>query len=127
MLIPSCIFAPWMTTTAFGCFPGEKSRFAVIGGGFIGSEIAAALTMSGKEVVMIFPQQGIGGRVFPPDLARFLNTFYRQKGVEVRGGEGGVRRPRQGSVVIKTRSVQGGREQEIVADAVVAGLASSQC
>ena len=70
----------------------ERSRFAVIGGGFIGSEIAAALTMSGKEVVMIFPQQGIGGRVFPPDLARFLNTFYRQKGVEVRGGEGGVRR-----------------------------------
>src|SRR5262245_28820935 len=33
----------------------ERRRFAVIGGGFIGSEIAAALNMNGKEVVMIFP------------------------------------------------------------------------
>ena len=30
-------------------------RIVVIGGGFIGSEIAAALTMNGKEVTMIFP------------------------------------------------------------------------
>jgi NADPH-dependent 2,4-dienoyl-CoA reductase/sulfur reductase-like enzyme len=32
----------------------QGRRFAVIGGGFIGSEIAAALAMNGKEVVMIF-------------------------------------------------------------------------
>jgi NADPH-dependent 2,4-dienoyl-CoA reductase/sulfur reductase-like enzyme len=30
---------------------GTGRRFAVIGGGFIGSEIAAALAMNGKEVV----------------------------------------------------------------------------
>src|SRR5574337_1174051 len=35
-------------------------RFAVIGGGFIGSEIAAALALNGKEVVMIFPDKDIG-------------------------------------------------------------------
>ncbi len=40
-------------------------RFAVIGGGFIGSEIAAALAMNGKEVVMLFPEEGIGSRMFP--------------------------------------------------------------
>ncbi len=45
-------------------------RFAVIGGGFIGSEIAAALAMNGKEVVMIFPEAGIGSRLFPADLSR---------------------------------------------------------
>lgn len=71
----------------------EKQRFAVVGGGFIGSEIAAALAMNGKQVVMVFPEAGIGGRMFPPDLSRFLNDFYRQKGIEVRGrGGAGSRR-----------------------------------
>jgi 3-phenylpropionate/trans-cinnamate dioxygenase ferredoxin reductase component len=34
----------------------EKEHFVVIGGGFIGSEIAAALTMVGKKVTMVFPE-----------------------------------------------------------------------
>lgn len=33
----------------------QCQRFAIVGGGFIGSEIAAALTMNGKKVVMVFP------------------------------------------------------------------------
>ena len=44
-------------------------RFAIIGGGFIGTEIAAALAMNGKNVVLIFPGQEIGERLFPHDLA----------------------------------------------------------
>ncbi len=101
----------------------KKRRFAVIGGGFIGSEIAASLAMNGKDVVLVFPQQGIGGRIFPPDLARFLNDFYRQKGVEVRAGETVEAVDAPGNqFVVKTRGVQNDREQEIVADAVVAGL-----
>ena len=42
-------------------------RAAVIGGGFIGSEIAAALSMDGREVTMIFPEDGICARAFPSD------------------------------------------------------------
>jgi NADPH-dependent 2,4-dienoyl-CoA reductase/sulfur reductase-like enzyme len=61
-------------------------RFAVIGGGFIGSEIAAALAMQGKQVTLIFPDAGIGSRIFPVDLSAFLNGYYRQKGVEVLAG-----------------------------------------
>jgi 3-phenylpropionate/trans-cinnamate dioxygenase ferredoxin reductase component len=37
----------------------QGQRFAVIGGGFIGSEIAAALAMNGKDMVMLFPSAGI--------------------------------------------------------------------
>ena len=58
-------------------------RFLVIGGGFIGSEIAAALTMIGKKVVMVFPEKAIGANVYPPDLSGFLNEYFREKGVEV--------------------------------------------
>src|SRR5262249_15513072 len=38
----------------------KGERFAVIGGGFIGSELAAALAMNHKQVVMLFPGSGIG-------------------------------------------------------------------
>lgn len=62
------------------------ARFAVLGGGFIGSEIAAALASNGRAVTMYFPDDGIGSRVFPADLASFLIGYYEEKGVVVRTG-----------------------------------------
>lgn len=67
---------------------GKGARFGVIGGGFIGSEIAAALAMNGEKVVMVFPESGIGERIYPKDLSQYLNQYYEQKGVEVRAGMG---------------------------------------
>ncbi|HSP06211.1 MAG TPA: FAD-dependent oxidoreductase, partial [Acidobacteriota bacterium] len=67
-----------------------KSRFAVIGGGFIGSEIAAALSMVGRDVVLVFPGEGIGSNLFPLELSLFLNDYYRKKGVDVWAGESAV-------------------------------------
>ena len=101
----------------------EGQRFAVIGGGFIGSEVAAALAMNGKAVVMAFPAEGIGSRMFPPDLAKFLNDFYRQKGVEVLPGElaAGLEL-RAGRSILKVRNTQAQDEREIMADGVVAGI-----
>jgi 3-phenylpropionate/trans-cinnamate dioxygenase ferredoxin reductase subunit len=90
----------------------------VIGGGFIGSEIAAALAMNGKEVVMIFPGKDIGDRVFPPPLAQFVSNFYKQKGVEVLAGEEIVGLETRGNQhVLKTSTLR-----EIVVDGVVAGV-----
>ena len=65
---------------------GEGNRFAVIGGGFIGSEIAAALAMNGKHVVMVFPEPGIPALAFPADLSASVTRFFREKGVEVLAG-----------------------------------------
>ena len=93
-------------------------RFAVIGGGFIGSEIAAALAMNGKEVVMIFPGKDIGDRVFPRPLARFVSNFYTKKGVEVLAGEKIIGLETKGNQrVLKTST-----KREIEAYGVVAGV-----
>jgi NADPH-dependent 2,4-dienoyl-CoA reductase/sulfur reductase-like enzyme len=96
----------------------EKKRFAVIGAGFIGSEIAAALAMNGKEVVMIFPGHAICDRIFPNDLSQFLNGYYREKGVEILAGESvtGLEE-RHGQHFLKTAS---GRE--VLAAGIVAGI-----
>jgi NADPH-dependent 2,4-dienoyl-CoA reductase/sulfur reductase-like enzyme len=59
------------------------ARFVVVGGGFIGSEIAAALRSQGREVTMVFPEPGIGWRTFPPALSAEVTEEYRSRGVEV--------------------------------------------
>lgn len=95
-------------------------RVAVIGGGFIGSEIAAAIRMQDRDVVMIVPEQGLSARVFPVDLARFLVGYYKEKGVETRIGEGMTgleNRGSRGGLTIKTTT-----GSEIIADLAVAGL-----
>jgi 3-phenylpropionate/trans-cinnamate dioxygenase ferredoxin reductase component len=65
---------------------GDGTRVAVIGGGFIGSEIAAALFGAGAKVSMIFPEPTIGFRLFPRALGDFVTEYYREKGVEVDAG-----------------------------------------
>lgn len=57
--------------------------FAVIGGGFIGSEMAAVLALLGKQVTIIFPENGIGARVLPVDLSEYLNEVFVQHNVRV--------------------------------------------
>jgi 3-phenylpropionate/trans-cinnamate dioxygenase ferredoxin reductase component len=101
----------------------KNRRFAVIGGGFIGSEIAAALAMNGKEAVMVFSEHGVGARIFPPDLAGFLNEYYRQKGVQiVCQCSVDDLEMRAGRVVLKLRDERSGGQHEVSADAVVAGI-----
>ena len=96
----------------------EQLRFAVLGGGFIGSEIAAALRMAGREVVMLIPEDGVGARVYPADLSGSLNDYYKEKGIDLRTGDGlADLTPRGGKVIVKTTS---GKELKV--DVVVAGL-----
>jgi NADPH-dependent 2,4-dienoyl-CoA reductase/sulfur reductase-like enzyme len=98
----------------------QKQRFAVIGGGFIGSEIAAALAINGKQVVMLFPEEGIGASLFPHNLNKYLNDYYRAKGVVVlpRRIITGLTR-KQDSLHL---DVGGSGESSIEVDAVVAGI-----
>jgi NADPH-dependent 2,4-dienoyl-CoA reductase/sulfur reductase-like enzyme len=90
----------------------------VIGGGFIGSEIAAALAMNDKRVTMIFPTNGIGSRAYPQSLVEFLNSYYQKKGVTVLASETVQSVRMAGARTIVTT----GKGMEISVDGVVAGL-----
>src|SRR4051794_25311792 len=96
---------------------GEGQHVVVIGGGFIGSELAAALATNGARVTMLFPGHGIGARLFPAGLAEFLNGYYGEHGVEVLPGETVESVSGNGAFTVKT-----GSGKTIEADLVVAGL-----
>lgn len=98
----------------------EKQRFAVIGGGFIGSEIAAALAGVGKDVVVVFPEVGLCRQVLPESLARHLNDEFRRRGVEVREGRTVASIRRSGDEFLIATEEHEGRAIRV--EAVVAGL-----
>src|SRR2546426_5685618 len=66
----------------------QSVRFAVIGGGVIGSEVAAAVRMQQRDVTMLVPEAGLGARVFPAGVAAVLGGFYRREGGTLRVGGG---------------------------------------
>jgi NADPH-dependent 2,4-dienoyl-CoA reductase/sulfur reductase-like enzyme len=86
----------------------------VIGGGFIGSELAASLAASGCRVTMVFPESGIASRVLPSELSAYVTEQYRGRGVEVVIGETVAA---AGATWVRT-----GNGRTIEADVVVAGL-----
>lgn len=92
--------------------------FLVIGGGFIGSEIAAALSMVGKKVIMVFPEESIGAKVYPEDLSHFISDYYRQKGVDVVSKDSVTSLGKEGDRI--SVHTKGGRIFEV--DGVVAGI-----
>jgi 3-phenylpropionate/trans-cinnamate dioxygenase ferredoxin reductase component len=92
----------------------DGSHVAVIGGGFVGSELAAGLVGNGCRVTMLFPEPGLGHRLFPAGLSASVTDYYREKGVEILADE-----------TVASASgdhVETGSGRRLDADAVAAGL-----
>lgn len=102
---------------------GSGTRIGVIGGGFIGSELAAGLNLAGSEVVMILPQAGIGGKMFPADLAAFVTDYYRERGVTVMTDSRltGIE-PAGRQFTMQITGGDGGGMEQVDVDHIVAGL-----
>ena len=56
-------------------------RAVVIGGGFIGMEVASQAAQLGVDTTMVFPRQTMGGRLFTPEIAGFFRRYYESRGV----------------------------------------------
>jgi 3-phenylpropionate/trans-cinnamate dioxygenase ferredoxin reductase subunit len=100
----------------------QRKSITIIGGGFIGSELAAALVQNNVSVSMVFPELGICSRIFPSSISDQINQIFSTKGVNVLSqttitkiipSQKGL------SVAIKQNN---GTSLKITSDAVVAGI-----
>lgn len=94
------------------------ARALVIGAGFIGSEIAAALTKNDVTVTMVFPEPYLCARVFPESLGSAILQTYRDKGVGIESEDVPVAIEKRNGV-FTTRTKNG---QQIESDMVIAGI-----
>jgi NADPH-dependent 2,4-dienoyl-CoA reductase/sulfur reductase-like enzyme len=96
--------------------PGASA--VIIGGGFIGSEMAAALCINKLKVTMIYPSTHLCDRVFPEDLGAAMEQVFRDRGVRILKGRKPVSFGRKGSRFIVTLS----DGEKIESDLVIAGI-----
>ena len=90
----------------------------VVGGGFIGSEIAAALALNNVKVMMIFPDLYLVGRIFPESLGMSLQRHYRERGITILNGEKPASFTKKNERFL-TRTESG---KEIESDMVIVGI-----
>ncbi len=66
-------------------------RIAIIGGGYIGLEVAAVLRGKGKDVVVLEGEERLLKRVMSPMMSEFFRTLHLRHGAEIRLSERVVR------------------------------------
>lgn len=98
-------------------------RFAVIGGGFIGLEIATALATHGRRVTLVSRDQRLGARLYPRSLAEHITATYSHAGVDVltEASATGLTDGDDG-LLLEVRGPASGTPRQIAVDAVVAGV-----
>jgi NADPH-dependent 2,4-dienoyl-CoA reductase/sulfur reductase-like enzyme len=62
---------------------GDAKQALVIGGGFIGMEVAAVLAQKGIAVTMVLNEDRIWKRFFSPEMSKFFENYYSARGVKL--------------------------------------------
>ena len=96
---------------------GPDTHAVVVGGGYIGAEMAAALVQNDVRVTMVLPEDLVQERLFPERLARRITDAMADHGVEIVHGmlDGGDSREDGVSVRLEDGT-------EISADLAVVGV-----
>ena len=94
-------------------------RVVVVGGGWIGLEVASAARHHGASVVVVEPQRTPLFAVLGAELGQFYAQLHRDHGVDVRLGVGVSAFASEGG---RVRAVVASDGDEIAADAVVVGV-----
>src|SRR5215470_14016168 len=96
----------------------KAKRAVVIGGEFIGMEVAAVLAQKGIEVAMVLSDDRIWKRVFTPEMSNFFEQYYAAR--KVRIVKSSAVKELQGEITVHSAVLNGGRT--VPCDLVVAGI-----
>jgi 3-phenylpropionate/trans-cinnamate dioxygenase ferredoxin reductase subunit len=62
------------------------SRVVIVGGGYIGLEVAAVMRTEGREAIVLEAEDRVLKRVTAPEVSTFFDQFHRARGVDIRLG-----------------------------------------
>ncbi|WP_225744784.1 NAD(P)/FAD-dependent oxidoreductase [Marinilactibacillus sp. Marseille-P9653] len=62
---------------------GDHQHVAVVGGSYIGTELAANLALNNTKVTLIYPQSTLGDNRFPEEIAKEYEQTYKDHGIEM--------------------------------------------
>jgi 3-phenylpropionate/trans-cinnamate dioxygenase ferredoxin reductase subunit len=65
---------------------GEGRRALILGGSFIGSEVAMSLVQLGTDVTMAFPEARLMERIAASEFSDMLHAMYQERGVRILPG-----------------------------------------
>jgi 3-phenylpropionate/trans-cinnamate dioxygenase ferredoxin reductase subunit len=88
-------------------------KVVVLGSGFIGMEVASQSVQRGCDTTMVFPEDRVWKRFFTPEMSRFFETYYTNRGVHLARG-GSVKEIGPGYISLSTGKLE--------TDLVVAGI-----
>ncbi|XP_038904751.1 monodehydroascorbate reductase, seedling isozyme-like [Benincasa hispida] len=61
----------------------KNGKAVIVGGGYIGLELGAALQINNLDVTMVYPEPWCMPRLFTSGIASFYEGFYKNKGINI--------------------------------------------
>lgn len=109
---------------------GPGTSAIVVGGGYIGSEVAAGLAVTDTEVTLVYPAEHLLGNMFPADIVEHIEAQFTAHGVKLVPGTrvtGGALRHHQGveGEAAETVLLNTDTGEQLSAEVVVLGLGIS--
>ncbi|KAL9678544.1 hypothetical protein QQ045_016388 [Rhodiola kirilowii] len=97
-----------------------KGKAVVVGGGYIGLELSAALKINDLDVTMVYPEPWCMPRLFTAEIAAFYEGYYANKGIQIIKGTVAVGFDSDESGAVKNVKLKDGRVLD--ADIVIVGV-----
>ncbi|XWS11100.1 hypothetical protein CRYUN_Cryun38cG0054700 [Craigia yunnanensis] len=98
----------------------KNGKAVIIGGGYIGLEVGAAMRINNFDVTMVYPEPWCMPRLFTTPIAAFYESYYENKGIKIIKGTVAVGFNANANGEVKGVKLKDGRVLE--ADIVVVGV-----